>query len=234
MCVQRVYLLQAETEADMRAWMRAIQSCTEHQLVSQEATGSTMHQPAGDVSASVKSRLSPTSALVKKSEVLAIRQAVRVRNLKCVDCNQPDPEWCGSSFCCSIVSCCVFHAIHVCRVSLNLCVKMCVECSGVHRSMGVHVSKVRSLTLDAWDADSLRMLDAVTNDEFNAVWEAELHGGHISKPGPTDSRELKEQFAHAKYVDRAFVSTRVRDLQVMIDDSPLELAEVGCFATLCF
>lgn len=29
-------------------------------------------------------------------------------------------------------------------------VVICLECSGVHRKMGVHISKVKSVTLDRW------------------------------------------------------------------------------------
>lgn len=46
----------------------------------------------------------------------------------CVDCNAANPEW----------------------ASLNLGVLMCIECSGIHRNLGSHISKVRSLDLDDW------------------------------------------------------------------------------------
>ena len=34
--------------------------------------------------------------------------------------------------------------------SLNLGALMCIECSGIHRNLGTHVSRVRSLDLDEW------------------------------------------------------------------------------------
>ena len=40
---------------------------------------------------------------------------------------------------------------------MNLGLVVCIECSGVHRSLGVHVSKVRSLNLDQWDRHTVNV-----------------------------------------------------------------------------
>jgi hypothetical protein len=45
--------------------------------------------------------------------------------------------------------------------SINLGVMMCIECSGIHRSLGVHVSKVRSLTLDTLEPSLLEVCFAL-------------------------------------------------------------------------
>lgn len=131
-------------------------------------------------------------------------------NDKCVDCGMPGPEW----------------------ASLNLGVLMCIQCSGFHRNMGVHISKVRSTTLDvrAWEPGVMAYIMATGNEFANSIWEADLQvaprGGsdsaetqHLegqtgrseqsvagtSKPGPEDRLTVKERFILAKYQDRRYV-----------------------------
>lgn len=75
--------------------------------------------------------ITSTKSKPQTSNDLASMQMIKNRvpgNSYCVDCDAPAPEW----------------------ASLNLGVLMCIECSGIHRNLGSHISKVRSLGLDEW------------------------------------------------------------------------------------
>lgn len=90
-------------------------------------------------------------------------------------------------------------------VSINLAIILCIECSGIHRSLGTHISKVRSLTLDitSFTPDIIELLLLVGNRVSNMVWEAKLEPG--VKPAPQATREQRLKFITAKYVDRAYI-----------------------------
>ncbi|KAI1168720.1 ArfGap-domain-containing protein [Nemania serpens] len=90
-------------------------------------------------------------------------------------------------------------------VSINLGIILCIECSGIHRSLGTHISKVRSLTLDitSFTIDTIELLLLVGNRVSNMVWEARLNPA--LKPGPQATREQRLKFITAKYVERAYV-----------------------------
>lgn len=90
-------------------------------------------------------------------------------------------------------------------VSLNLGIILCIECGGIHRSLGTHVSKIRSLTLDvhSFTDDIVEILLRVGNRISNMVWEARLE--RQAKPEPWASREQRLKFITAKYVERAFI-----------------------------
>lgn len=90
-------------------------------------------------------------------------------------------------------------------VSINLAIILCIECSGIHRSLGTHISKVRSLTLDitSFTPDIIELLLLVGNRVSNMVWESKLDPN--LKPGPQATREQRLKFITAKYVDRAYV-----------------------------
>ena len=75
---------------------------------------------------------------------------------------------------------------------------MCIECSGVHRNLGSHISRVRSLDLDEWPPGHLAVMTALGNRAANSIWEGRLpHPG--MKPNPNSSQEEKERFIIAKY-----------------------------------
>jgi len=90
-------------------------------------------------------------------------------------------------------------------VSLNLAIIVCIECSGIHRSLGTHISKIRSLTLDtnSFTPDIIELLLLVGNRVSNMVYESKLDPA--AKLTPQATREQRLRFITAKYVERAYV-----------------------------
>ncbi|KAL3645497.1 hypothetical protein CASFOL_010677 [Castilleja foliolosa] len=91
-------------------------------------------------------------------------------NRECADCKTKGPRW----------------------ASVNLGIFICMQCSGIHRSLGVHISKVRSATLDTWLPEQ-----AMGNEIANSYWEAELP--------PNYDRVGIENFIRAKYDDKRWI-----------------------------
>ena len=91
-------------------------------------------------------------------------------------------------------------------VSINLGIILCIECSGIHRSLGTHISKIRSLTLDttSFTTDIVEILLLVGNRVSNMIWEANLEPSQ--KIAPQSSRDQRLHFITAKYANRAYIS----------------------------
>ncbi|XP_041431512.1 arf-GAP with GTPase, ANK repeat and PH domain-containing protein 1 isoform X2 [Xenopus laevis] len=123
------------------------------------------------------------SRLTSQNEALALQS---IRNLPgnshCVDCDAQSPDW----------------------ASLNLGALMCIECSGIHRNLGTHLSRVRSLDLDDWPPELIKVMSAIGNELANSVWEGSSQG-HV-KPCSESPREEKERWIRAKYEQRLFLS----------------------------
>ncbi|XP_057587291.1 arf-GAP with GTPase, ANK repeat and PH domain-containing protein 3 isoform X3 [Hippopotamus amphibius kiboko] len=118
-----------------------------------------------------------------QNAALAVQAVRTVRgNSFCIDCDAPNPDW----------------------ASLNLGALMCIECSGTHRHLGAHLSRVRSLDLDDWPPELLAVMTAMGNALANSVWEGALDG--CAKPGPHACREEKERWIRAKYEQKRFLA----------------------------
>ncbi|OWM88681.1 hypothetical protein CDL15_Pgr002448 [Punica granatum] len=96
-------------------------------------------------------------------------------NRECADCKTKGPRW----------------------ASVNLGIFICMQCSGIHRSLGVHISKVRSATLDTWLPEQVAFIQSMGNERANSFWEAELP--------PNYDRVGIENFIRAKYEEKRWV-----------------------------
>ena len=124
------------------------------------------------------SRDSKDAAKVKKVLDECLKQP---DNKLCAECGMKQPRW----------------------ASTNLGIFMCIRCSGIHRNLGVHISKVKSVSLDTWPMEQAEFMATMGNEKSNAVWEYALPSNR--KPNENDTTYLVEQFIKDKYEKRMFV-----------------------------
>ncbi|CAI8012633.1 ARF GTPase-activating protein GIT2 [Geodia barretti] len=102
--------------------------------------------------------------------------------LSCADCSAPNPQW----------------------ASINRGVLICNECCSVHRSLGRHVSQVRSIRAPNWPPVQKEMLFTLYNKGANSLWEHALHNSSskvkLKKPSYRDKLQTtRHDFIIAKY-----------------------------------
>lgn len=86
--------------------------------------------------------------------------------------------------------------------SWNLGVFLCIRCAGIHRNLGVHISRVKSVNLDTWTPEQVVSLQQMGNSRARAVYEAQMPDG-FRRP-QTDS--ALETFIRAKYEQKKYVA----------------------------
>ncbi|XP_067618974.1 arf-GAP with coiled-coil, ANK repeat and PH domain-containing protein 2 isoform X3 [Eurosta solidaginis] len=119
-------------------------------------------------------------------------------NSQCCDCRGSDPRW----------------------ASINLGITLCIECSGVHRSLGVHYSKVRSLTLDAWETENVKVMMELGNNVVNRIYEARI-GENCELRAATENCEIsvREAWIKAKYVEKRFVCAMPKPQELLSSET---------------
>ena len=100
-------------------------------------------------------------------------------NHYCADCGAENPTWC----------------------CINWGVCICINCSGVHRSLTTSFSKVRSLTLDHLEDHIYKLLNEITNENANKILEKNPQ----NKIKPDCTKEARESYIRKKYAELEFV-----------------------------
>uniref|UniRef100_A0AAX7SLR4 Arf-GAP with coiled-coil, ANK repeat and PH domain-containing protein n=1 Tax=Astatotilapia calliptera TaxID=8154 RepID=A0AAX7SLR4_ASTCA len=175
-------MMQADSEKLRQAWIKAVQNSIATAFRDKGDDSEKLDRKSSTSTGSLDSGGEPKERSLKGESALQKVLAIP-GNVCCCDCGQPEPRW----------------------ASINLGITLCIQCSGIHRSLGVHFSKVRSLTLDTWEPELLKLMCELGNKVINQIYEARREELGARKPQPGDPRHEVEAYIKAKYVDRRFV-----------------------------
>ncbi|XP_028266338.1 arf-GAP with coiled-coil, ANK repeat and PH domain-containing protein 3 isoform X8 [Parambassis ranga] len=188
-------MLQAESEKLRQAWIQAVQASIASAYRESPDTYyiERLDRTASPSTSSIDSASEPRERSARGETILQRIQSLP-GNQQCCDCGQADPRW----------------------ASINLGILLCIECSGIHRSLGVHCSKVRSLTLDSWEPELLKLMCELGNSIINHIYEGSFQDQGLKKPLPSSSRQEKEAWIKAKYVEKKFLK-RLGSTEILIN-----------------
>jgi len=119
-------------------------------------------------------------------------------NKYCVDCDSKGPRW----------------------ASWNLGVFLCIRCAGIHRNLGVHISKVKSVNLDSWTPQQVASMQMMGNSKGRAVYEANIPDD-FRRPQTDSAVEafIRQKYEKKKFIAAEWVATKPPDVPVGWDDA---------------
>mmetsp|Transcript_9664 Transcript_9664/g.13809 ORF Transcript_9664/g.13809 Transcript_9664/m.13809 type:complete len:480 (-) Transcript_9664:711-2150(-) len=120
---------------------------------------------------------------------------LKPENQVCSDCPERQPRWASL----------IVPPPGAPAGSLPMGAFCCLECSGSHRRLGVHISFVRSVNLDQWKEKEVLAMENGGNAKVNAIFEAHLN---VNKPNNSASGPVRERFIRDKYERRKFYDPR--------------------------
>ena len=124
---------------------------------------------------------------IKKQQQIINKLLKKAENKLCADCKSVSPQW----------------------ASINLGVFICIECSGCHRELGTHISKIKSINLDAWPKDILENFKKIDNKIANDYWEYNLHNYDFDSL--IKNRKKLMEFIRNKYEYKKWVNKKEID-----------------------
>ena len=124
---------------------------------------------------------------IKKQLVIINELLKKPQNKLCADCKRPSPTW----------------------ASVNLGVFICINCSGCHREIGVHITKVRSTNLDVWPKEILDNFKIINNKIANKYWEYKLKIVDYEKIRNNNNELIK--FIRDKYENKKWINKKKKE-----------------------
>ncbi|KAH9937845.1 uncharacterized protein BXZ73DRAFT_89261 [Epithele typhae] len=123
----------------------------------------------------------------ERNQRIVMDLAIQPGNDVCADCKARNPRW----------------------ASHNIGIFICVSCAGIHRKMGTHISKVKSLTMDQWSKEQVETMKENGNLKSNAYYNPD----EIKNPPPTNMIDQErdsdlEKYIRSKYQYKSFVTKK--------------------------
>ncbi|XP_048352180.1 stromal membrane-associated protein 1 isoform X2 [Sphaerodactylus townsendi] len=102
-------------------------------------------------------------------------------NKYCADCEAKGPRW----------------------ASWNTGVFICIRCAGIHRNLGVHISRVKSVNLDQWTPEQIQCMQEMGNTKARLLYEANLPE-NFRRPQTDQAVEffIRDKYEKKKYYDK--------------------------------
>lgn len=129
----------------------------------------------------------------KVQEQIVNKLLSRGANARCADCLAKSPCW----------------------ISMDFGVFICLNCSGQHRNLGPHITRVRSIKLDKWTTEIAQTMDALGNDIAAAYYEAKMTS-NFGRPDPNGGTpERTKQFIAQKYINKVWAREGPTPYQIL-------------------
>ncbi|PVV01238.1 hypothetical protein BB560_004353 [Smittium megazygosporum] len=210
---QQKYIFQSESELEMKKWMSSIKLLIRLSIyhfgqsnpssatlelnqileVQKKSTPTTKPAPIIQLDSTFLKKLTKSVEFSHPNHV--IESILKLDgNRSCADCGASNPTW----------------------AILNFGVLVCINCSGIHRSFGVQISKVRSIQLDKIDPEHLHILQRLGNSAVNKFLDPDTHYVNSSE---TSADFLQAYISNKYYLRKYLLPLPTLDISSFHDDS---------------
>ncbi|KAI6014468.1 hypothetical protein PISMIDRAFT_36752, partial [Pisolithus microcarpus 441] len=123
----------------------------------------------------------------ERNRRILMELVIKPGNDVCADCKARAPRW----------------------ASFNIGIFICVNCASIHRKIGTHITKVKSLTFDEWSKEQVESMKQNGNVKSNQLYNPDeaRHPPPADLMGTERDSEL-EKFIRAKYEYRRFMGRK--------------------------